>query len=85
MTRPGGGWGNYKQWAVQDSIQSDPDQKAWKGSLLVHRGDIKSAPKAKLERGPVGGNNMIIIFLLILFMIIVFLIIYFIFDKLKFY
>ena len=40
------------QWAVQDSIQSDPDQKARKSSLLVQRGDMKSAPKEKLERGP---------------------------------
>ena len=41
-----------QQWAVQDSIQNDPDKKAGKSSLLVHRGDMKSAPKAKLKCGP---------------------------------
>ena len=38
------GWEIYKQWAMQDSIQSDLDEKAKKSPLLVHRGDLKSAP-----------------------------------------
>ena len=42
---------------MQDSIQNDPDQKAKKSSLLVHKGDMKSAPKAKLKRGLIGGNT----------------------------
>ena len=37
--------------AMHNNIQNDPDKDVSKILFLVHRGDMKSAPKDKLEKG----------------------------------
>ena len=36
---------------MHNSIQNDPDKDGLKILFLVHRGDMKSAPKDKLKNG----------------------------------
>ena len=44
-------WENTIRRAMHNSIQSDPDKDVPKILFLVHRADMKSAPKGKLKNG----------------------------------
>ena len=45
-----GGWENTTMKAMHNSTQNEPDKD--KILFLVHRGDMKSAPKDKLKKAP---------------------------------
>ena len=47
-----GGWETTIMRAMHDSTQNDRDKDTPKIPLLVHREDMKSAPKDKLKKGP---------------------------------
>ena len=59
MTKPKGA-GRLQQWAMQYSIQNDPDQKARKSSTLSSQRRQEVCSQGKVEKGTLGGNNIYI-------------------------